>query len=42
MDPDTGEMVSDAEVAETEYTAFTGRKKAEQVTARLIVRGCDA
>ena len=28
----------DAEVAETEYTAFTGRKKAEQVTARLIVR----
>jgi DDE family transposase len=37
-DPDTGEMVSDAEVAETEYTAFTGRKKSEQVTARLIVR----
>ncbi|MFJ4922007.1 transposase [Streptomyces sp. NPDC088725] len=31
-------MVSDAEVAETEYTAFTGRKKAEQVTARLIAR----
>jgi hypothetical protein len=38
VDPDTGEMVSDAEVAEIEYTAFTGRKKAEQVTARLIVR----
>lgn len=38
IDPDTGEMVSDAEVAEIEYTAFTGRKKAEQVTARLIVR----
>ena len=38
VDPDTGEMVSDAEVAETSYTAFTGRKKAEQVTARLIVR----
>ncbi|AXG76941.1 IS1380 family transposase [Streptomyces paludis] len=38
VDPDTGEMVSDAEVAETEYTAFTGRKKNEQVTARLIVR----
>jgi Transposase DDE domain group 1 len=38
VDPDTGEMVSDAEVAEAEYTAFTGRKKAEQVTARLIVR----
>jgi hypothetical protein len=30
--------VSDAEVAETEYTAFTSRKKSEQVTARLIVR----
>src|SRR4051812_2599039 len=38
VDPDTGEMVSDAEVAESSYTAFTGRKKAEQVTARLIVR----
>jgi hypothetical protein len=38
VDPDTGEMVSDAEIAEIEYTAFTGRKKAEQVTARLIVR----
>ncbi|MET8290061.1 IS1380 family transposase [Streptomyces sp. NPDC005132] len=38
VDPDTGEIVSDAEVAETEYTAFTGRTKAEQVTARLIVR----
>jgi hypothetical protein len=30
--------VSDAEVAEVEYTAFTSRKKSEQVTARLIVR----
>jgi hypothetical protein len=30
--------VSDAEVAETGYTAFTSRKKSEQVTARLIVR----
>jgi hypothetical protein len=38
IDPDTGEMVSDAEVAEIEYTAFTGRKKSEHVTARLIVR----
>ncbi|WUK17240.1 transposase [Kitasatospora sp. NBC_00374] len=38
VDPDTGELVSDAEVAETTYTAFTGRRKAEQVTARLIVR----
>ncbi|MEU3787823.1 IS1380 family transposase [Streptomyces sp900129855] len=38
VDPDTGEMVSDAEIAEIQYTAFTGWKKAEQVTARLIVR----
>ena len=38
-DPDTGEMIYDAEVAEIPaYTAFTGRRKAEQVTARLIVR----
>ncbi|MFF4764864.1 IS1380 family transposase, partial [Streptomyces sp. NPDC001292] len=39
LDPDTGELISDAEVAEIpDYTAFTGRKKAEHVTARLIVR----
>ncbi|MBT2478116.1 transposase [Streptomyces sp. ISL-94] len=38
-DPATGELISDAEVAEIPaYTAFTGRKKVEQVTARLIVR----
>src|SRR4051794_19858750 len=30
--------VSDAEVAEIPFTAFTGRRKAEHVTARLIVR----
>ncbi|MGW3624774.1 hypothetical protein [Streptomyces sp. NPDC000880] len=37
VDPDTGELISDTEVAEIpDYTAFTGRKKAEQVTARLI------
>lgn len=30
--------VSDAEVAEAPFTAFTGRRKAEHVTARLIVR----
>ncbi|MFI8462127.1 IS1380 family transposase [Kitasatospora sp. NPDC085464] len=36
--PDSGELVSDAEVAEVDYTAFTGRRKAEQATARLIVR----
>jgi hypothetical protein len=38
VDTDTGELVSDAEVAETGYTAFTSRSKAEQVTGRLIVR----
>jgi hypothetical protein len=38
-DPDTGELISDAEVAEVPaYTAFTGRRKADRVTARLIVR----
>jgi DDE family transposase len=30
--------ISDAQVAETGYTAFTGRRRGEQVTARLIVR----
>ncbi|MFE2500289.1 IS1380 family transposase [Streptomyces scopuliridis] len=39
LDTDTGELISDAEVAEIpDYTAFTGRPKAERVTARLIVR----
>jgi hypothetical protein len=37
-DPDTGQLISDAEVAEVEFTAFTSKKKDEQVTARLIVR----
>lgn len=38
-DPDTGELIFDAEVAETPaHTAFAGRTKSEQVTARLIVR----
>ena len=36
--PDTGELASDAEATEIEYTAFTGHPKAEHVTARLIVR----
>jgi hypothetical protein len=35
-DPDTGELVSDAQVAEVTYTAFAGTPQA--VTARLIVR----
>lgn len=39
VDPDTGQMIYDAQVAEiSAYTAFTGRRKADQVTARLIVR----
>ncbi|WP_406407817.1 IS1380 family transposase [Streptomyces sp. NBC_01643] len=38
-DPDTGDLISDAEVAEiSSYTAFASRKKSERVTARLIVR----
>ena len=31
-------LVSDAEVAETTFTAFTSRRKADHITARLIVR----
>jgi hypothetical protein len=38
VDEQTGQLVSDAEVAETPYTAFTSRPKSEQVTGRLIVR----
>jgi hypothetical protein len=37
-DQDEQRWVSDAEVAEVGFTAFTSRRKAEQVTARLIVR----
>ncbi|MGE5695081.1 MAG: IS1380 family transposase [Candidatus Sericytochromatia bacterium] len=37
-DDDEGRWISDAEVAEIGYTAFTGRKNSEHVTARLIVR----
>jgi Transposase DDE domain group 1 len=37
-DDQLGCWVSDAQVAETEYTAFTSAKKGQQVTARLIVR----
>lgn len=36
LDPDTGELISDAEVAETTYTAFASTD--HPVTARLIVR----
>jgi hypothetical protein len=38
-DPETGELISDAEVAEIpQYTAFASLGKADRVTARLIVR----
>jgi hypothetical protein len=37
-DEQLGCWVSDAEVAETPYTAFTSKKKSLRVTARLIVR----
>lgn len=37
-DDDEQRLVSDAEVAETEFTAFTSRRRRERVTARLIVR----
>jgi len=37
-DDEDQRWVSDAEVAEVPFTAFTSRPKAEQVTARLIVR----
>ena len=36
-DGQLGRWVSDAEVAETRYTAFTSRK-GQAITARLIVR----
>jgi hypothetical protein len=38
LDRDTGELVSEAQVAEIEYTAFKPKPKSKQVTARLIVR----
>lgn len=36
VDPETGELISDAEVAETEFTAFASTE--QPVTARLVVR----
>jgi len=38
FDEDQQRWISDAEVAEVPYTAFTSRPKAKHVTARLIVR----
>ncbi len=37
-DEQLGQWISDAEVAEVPFTAFTSHPKKEQVTARLIVR----
>ena len=37
-DDQLGCWVSDAQVAEADYTAFTSAKKGQQITARLIVR----
>ena len=37
-DQDEQRWISDAEVAEVGFTAFTGRRQAEHVSARLIVR----
>jgi hypothetical protein len=36
IDPDTGDLISDAQVAETEYTAFADNR--HRITGRLIVR----
>lgn len=38
FDEKQGRWISDAEVAEVPYTAFPSRRKAEHVSARLIVR----
>jgi hypothetical protein len=37
-DQDEQRFISDAEVAEVPFTSFTSRRKAEHITARLIVR----
>ena len=37
-DEATGQLISKAEVAEVPFTAFRSRKKAEQITGRLVVR----
>ncbi len=38
VDPDTGELVSDAEVAEVPYVAFAGKPKRLRAEGRLLVR----
>lgn len=37
-DEESGQWISDAEVAETSFVAFTGRRKADHVHCRLVVR----
>jgi hypothetical protein len=37
-DPDTGQLISAAQIAEITYTAFVGRRTRWRITARLIVR----
>jgi Transposase DDE domain group 1 len=37
-DEATGGWISDAEIAETTYTAYSSRRKSERITVRLIVR----
>lgn len=37
-DEATGQWISDAEIAETTYTAYSSRRQSEQFTVRLIVR----
>jgi hypothetical protein len=37
-DEASGQWISDAQIAETSYTAFRSRRKSEQITLRLIVR----
>lgn len=38
LDEESGQWISDAEVAETTFTAFVSHPKAQQVTCRLVVR----
>jgi hypothetical protein len=38
VDQDTGQLVCDAEVAETEYLAFSSKPKDKRVEGRLVVR----
>ena len=37
-DEESGQWISDAEIAETTYTAYSSRRQSEQMTVRLIVR----